>query len=258
MGFYELIIPSFIAGVLTFLAPCTLPLVPGYLGFISGLSSQELNKDDSSKHVKNSRGQIMANAVYYVLGFSIVFIILGSLFGLGGAALAQYRPVLSRVGGFFVIFFGLYMLRLFELPGFNLLAQDHHLNLTQKLKPGTPISSLVFGATFAFGWSPCVGPILGSVFLLASSTATVGQGAALLAVFSIGLGIPFLLIAASLSSANTVIKNLHKYLRFVTPIGGIFLVFLGILLITNNFGNWLNFFYHFFKFIKYDHLLNYL
>ncbi|MBI4215701.1 MAG: sulfite exporter TauE/SafE family protein [Parcubacteria group bacterium] len=248
----SLIIPAFVAGVFTFLAPCTLPLVPGYLGFISGVSTQDLQ--DSIK-AKSARRKIFLNGVFYVLGFSLVFIILGSLFGLGGAALIQYRIWLSRIGGIFVIFFGLFMTGILKLPFLNI---EKHFGSIKALKPGNPISSLAFGATFAFGWTPCIGPILGSILTLAASSATIGQGAFLLAIFSLGLAVPFLIIAASISSASAYLAKLNKYLNIISVIGGIFLIFLGVLLLTNKLGIWVAYFYQIFDFINYDSLLDYL
>ena len=249
---FSLIIPAFIAGVLTFLAPCTLPLVPGYLGFISGVSANDLQ--DPTK-AKIARRKIFLNGVLYVIGFSLVFIILGSLFGLGGAALAQYRIWLSRIGGIFVVFFGLFMMGVFKLPFLNV---EKHVGTIKVLKPGNPASSLIFGATFAFGWTPCVGPILGSILTLAASSATVGQGAFLLAVFSLGLAVPFLIIAASIGSASSYLAKISKYLNVISIIGGVFLVFLGILLLTNKLGVWIAYFYQWFDFINYESLLDFL
>jgi len=177
----SLVIPSFIAGILTFLAPCTLPLVPGYLGFISGVSVDDL-KDPEKSH--GARRKIFMNGLLYVIGFSVVFIMLGSLVGLGGSALVQHRVLLGRIGGAFIIIFGLYMLNVLKLNFLNFLGGEHRIPIMNKLKPGTPLSSLIFGSTFALGWTPCVGPILGSVLVLAASSATVGQGTVLLAVFS--------------------------------------------------------------------------
>lgn len=246
------IIPAFIAGVLTFLAPCTLPLVPGYLGFISGVSTNDLH--DPSK-LKTARKKIFLNGILYVIGFSIVFIILGSLFGLGGAALIKYRLWLSRIGGVFVILFGLFMIGILKLPFLNI---EKHVGSIKALKPGNPVSSLIFGAAFAFGWTPCVGPILGSILTLAASSATIGQGAFLLAVFSLGLAVPFLIIAASIGSASAYLAKMSKYLNVISVIGGVFLVFLGILLLTNNLGAWISYFYQIFDFINYESLLDYL
>ncbi|MEK7519478.1 MAG: cytochrome c biogenesis protein CcdA [Patescibacteria group bacterium] len=249
---FSLIIPAFIAGVLTFLAPCTLPLVPGYLGFISGVSVNDLR--DLSK-AKIARRKIFLNGVLYVIGFSLVFIILGSLFGLGGAVLFKYRFWLSRIGGIFIIFFGLFMMGALKLPFLNV---EKHVGNTKALKPGNPISSLIFGATFAFGWTPCVGPILGSILTLAASSATIGQGAFLLTVFSLGLATPFLIIAASISSASMYLLRTIKYLRVISVLGGAFLVFLGILLLTNKLGVWISYAYQWFDFINYESLLDYL
>lgn len=248
----SLIIPGFIAGILTFLAPCTLPLVPGYLGFISGVSASDLK--DPTK-AKIARKKIFLNGILYVIGFSLIFIMLGSLFGLGGAALVKYRIWLSRIGGIFVIFFGLFMTGVLKLPFLNV---EKHVGSVKFLKPGNPTSSLIFGATFAFGWTPCVGPILGSILTLAASSATIGQGAFLLAIFSLGLAVPFLIIAASIGTAAIYLAKISKYLNVISFLGGIFLVFLGILLFTNNLATWISYFYQFFDFINYESLLDYL
>ncbi len=249
---FSLIIPAFIAGVLTFLAPCTLPLVPGYLGFISGVSLSDLQDSHTSGSL---RRKIFFNGVLYVIGFSSVFVILGGLFGIGGAALLKYRFLISRVGGIFVILFGLFMMGVVKLPFLNV---EKRAGSIRALKPGNPGSSLLFGATFAFGWTPCVGPILGSVLALAASSATIGQGALLLAVFSLGLAVPFLIIAASIGSASTYLVKFSAYLNMISVIGGALLVFLGILLLTNNLGVWTSSFYRVFSFLNYDRLLDYL
>lgn len=248
----SLIIPAFLAGLLTFLAPCTLPLVPGYLGFISGVSLSDLKNPDK---VKTARKKIFLNGLLYTIGFSLVFIILGSLFGLGGGTLIKYRLWLSRLGGLFIIFFGLFMLGILKLP---LLNREKHLANIKVLKPGRPGSSLLFGATFAFGWTPCIGPILGSILTLAASRATVGQGAFLLAIFSLGLAAPFLIIAAGIGSASIYLSKLNKYLNIISIIGGVFLIFLGVLLLTDNLIVWTSYFYQIFGFIHYERLLDYL
>lgn len=251
----SLIIPSFIAGILTFLAPCTLPLIPGYLGFISGVS---LNEIQDSQKLKSARWKIFLNGIFFILGFSAVFILLGTLAGLGGSVLAPYRIWLARIGGLIVIFFGLYMIGLFKLPFFKFLESEKHIQTGRFLRPGHPLSSLIFGATFAFGWTPCVGPILGSILVFASASATVGQGALLLAIFSLGLAIPFLLVALGIGSASTHIKKISTYLNVISIIGGIFLILLGFVLLTNKLSVWIGFFYRFFNFVNYEKILNYL
>ncbi len=241
----DLVIPAFIAGLFTFLAPCTLPLVPGYLGFLSGAAL-------------GSRHKVFFHGLAYVLGFGTVFVFLGSLFGLGGAAFAQYRVALSRLGGVLVIIFGLTMLKVVRWPGFDFLSTDWHAKLPRFVKPGHLSSSFLFGAVFAFGWTPCVGPLLGSILLLASSTASVGQGAFLLAVFSLGLAVPFLLLALALGSAARYVHKITRYTSIISTVGGAFLVFVGVLLLLDKMGVWVGLFYQWFSFVSYDRLLNFL
>lgn len=252
----DLVIPAFIAGLFMFFAPCTLPLVPGYLAFISGVSVMELQNPETTQRARRT---VFMNGVMYVFGFSAVFIVLGMLFGLGGAALVHYRELLARIGGVFIIFFGLYMLRvlrIFALERF--LRQEHRLHFTA-LNPGTPASSFILGATFAFGWSPCVGPILGSVLLLASVSSTIAQGGLLLAIFSLGLAVPFLLLAYAVGSATHVIRRLRGFLKVFSFIGGAFLVLLGALMVTDTFGVFIGWFYGLFSFANYEGaLLNFL
>ncbi len=250
---FTLVIPVFIAGILTFLAPCTLPLIPGYLGFISGVSMEDLKK---GKIGKKEKRKVMINGILYVIGFSAVFILLGTIFGVGGIALAKYRLILGRIGGVVIILFGLFML---HIPGLNFMKfMNADKRFHTKLKPGEPASSLIFGATFAFGWSPCVGPILGTVLVLSSNVTTIWQGAFLLAVFSLGLAIPFLLIAASVAHAMDYVKRMSKYLNVISTIGGLFLIIMGVLLVTDNLIVWNAFFYDMFEFIGYERLLDYL
>lgn len=253
--FISLLIPAWIAGFLTFFAPCTLPLVPGYLGFISGTSIQ---KEKAGVEQKSIRKKIVYNALLYVIGFSFVFILLGTAFGVFGALLGQYRIWLSRVGGIFVIFFGVYLLGIFHLPILQFLQAEKKFNVVHTLKPGKPSSSLLFGMTFAFGWTPCVGPILGSILLLASTSGTIIEGGVLLGMFSLGLAVPFLLVALAIGHATQVIAHLQKYIVIISNIGGLFLIVIGVLLVADKLGIWVSYFYDIFGFIHYDSLLDYL
>ncbi|HLD21122.1 MAG TPA: cytochrome c biogenesis protein CcdA [Patescibacteria group bacterium] len=254
---FSLLFPAFIAGILTFLAPCTLPLVPAYLGFISGAGAKDFQNPALRPVI---RRRVLLNGVFYVLGFSLIFVSLGVLFGVGGAALIEYRDILERIGGAFVLFFGLYLVGLFEkIPALQrLLSSEHRYRLPNSLKPGSATSSFILGATFAFGWTPCVGPILGSILLLASSTATVGQGALLLSVFSLGLAIPFLLIAAGVGHVTQTVRTLSKVLPYVSLVGGVLLILLGLLLLTGQLGIWLSWSYGFLEVFQYERLLDYL
>ncbi|MAG28906.1 cytochrome C biogenesis protein [bacterium] len=246
---FSLIIPSFIAGILTFLAPCTLPLVPGYLAFISGTSLQDLQDPLKAPMVKH---RIFVNGVFFVLGFSALFIIFGALLGLLGAELATYRIWLTRIGGILVIFFGLFVLGLFKL---TTLESEHRLKLPSFLMVGRKSSSFLMGSAFAVGWSPCVGPILGAILVLASTTATVAQGAILLSVFSAGLAIPFLLVALGIGKATQHIQKLATVTKWVSIIGGIFLVGLGILLLTNNMALLISWGFQLLEFLNYEELI---
>lgn len=252
---FDLAIPAFIAGVLMFLAPCTLPLVPAYLGFISGASLKDLQDGKTSKKL---RGRIMMNGLFFAIGFSLVFILAGSAFGFAGGFFVKYRSILSRIGGVLVIIFGLYFLNVFKLPMFSFLKRDYHFSLTGMLKPGEPFSSFLFGMTFAFGWSPCIGPVLGTVLLLASTSATASSGAFLLFIFSLGFTLPFLALAAVIGHATQYLKPFQKHLGKFSFIAGIFLILIGVLLFADKFEIWTGYIYRAFDFINYDSLLNYL
>lgn len=248
-----IIIGAFLAGMLTFLAPCTLPLVPGYLGFISGASAEDLKNPETAAQAKR---KIFINGLFYVIGFSAVFVVFGTLAGLAGQALAPYRVWLARIGGVFVILFGLFTLNVLKIP--FLQAERHIIKTPAFLRRGAPGSSFALGSAFAFGWTPCVGPILGSILLLASTSNTAFQGAFLLTVFSAGLAVPFLLVAWGVGAATRYISRFSKYLSAVSIIGGLFLIGLGLLLLFNKTSLLISYGYRFFDFINYDRLLDYL
>lgn len=250
-----LILPAFFAGLLTFLAPCTLPLVPGYLGFISGVSAKEL-KEGKSNHAAHKK--VLVNGLMYVIGFSIVFILLGTLFAAAGAALAEYRILLSRIGGGFIILFALYLLHVFDLKIFAFLNRERRWHVATHITPGKPLSSFVFGVTFALGWTPCVGPVLGSILLLAGTSGTALAGAFLLTVFSFGLALPFMLLAIVYGHAQEYIAKIHPILHGISIAGGILLLAIGVLLVTDSFVLWNSLFYDLFGAFGGDALLQYL
>lgn len=249
---FSLVIPSFIAGLLTFLAPCTLPLVPGYLSFISGVSLNDLQDPEKAAAAKR---KILLNGILFTIGFSIIFVLFGTLAGFVGQSLVPYRIWLSRLGGVFVIAFGLFMLHVIKIPFLN---KETHFKPPKFFQQNTSLNSLLLGSAFGFGWTPCVGPILGSILLLASTSSTAIQGGFLLAVFSLGLAIPFVLIAAAIGSSSAIIQKLNKFTKSISIIGGIFLVLLGILLLTNNMGYLISYGYKLFGFVNYEALLDYL
>jgi len=201
---------AFLAGVLMFLAPCTLPIVPAYLAFIAG-----------------KQGRVMSNAIAFVLGFSIVFIVLGAFAGVVGAFLAPWRDSLAMAAGAILIFFGLVVLGV-KIP---FLSGQKNFATPAWLSVGHPSSSFLIGALFALGWSPCIGPILGTVLLFASTSATAIQGAILLGVFALGLGLPFLVTALLLDKAQATLARWGKVANVLSKIGGLILIGLGVLML---------------------------
>lgn len=227
---FDLIIPAFIAGLFTFIAPCTLPLVPAFLGIIAGVPPGELQ--DREK-IKALRWKIFGNAVFYVLGFSLIFI----LFGVFAALLGKIflvRIWISRIGGILVILFGLFIMGALK---WGFLNKEFKLKAPRLLASPNKTNSFFIGSLFSLGWSPCVGPLLGSILLFATNQQTVFQGAALLGVFSAGLAIPFLLTSLFVGRAFSAFgsKKLNKILKGVNVVAGIFLIFLGVLLISGQF-----------------------
>jgi len=247
-----MIFPSFLAGLLIFLAPCTLPLVPAYLGFISGVSFDEIR---NSQNLQQIRKKMMMSGILFVTGFSVVYIALGLLAGYVGFALNDYRVWTMRVGGALVIVFGLHMLGILRVRA---LDSDRHLKLPRFMGQSRLLAAFLIGVIFAFGWSPCIGPVLATILFFASSTGTALEGGVLLAVFSLGFSIPFLIVAYSAGTLFKYFRSVTKYLDLITKIGGVFLVFLGILLLTNNFSLLVEWGYRLFHFAGYERLLNYL
>ncbi len=214
---------AFLAGLLMFLAPCTLPIVPGYLAFIAAVP------EGASKG--SARKRVLINAFAFVLGFSIVFILFGTFAAALGSFLGPWRDTIGRFAGALIIIFGLTMLGVVRIP---VLSQEKRMALPHFLSIGKPQSSFLIGALFALGWSPCIGPILGTILLFASSSATAGQGAILLAIFSLGLGLPFIATAFLLERAGAYIARYSKVVSILSIVGGIILVVLGILMLLGS------------------------
>ena len=249
---YTLIISAFFAGILMFFAPCTFPLIPGYLGFLSGLSSKELTDETRQKE---NRRKILAHALFYIFGFSLVFIIFGIAASGTGLFLFAYRPLLQKLGGIFIILLGLFLMGLVRFP---FLQKEAMLNLPEPLRKYGKISSFLFGASIAFGWTPCIGPILGAVLTVAAAKGEITQGFILLSVFSLGLAVPFLLAALGLGKFIKIIQNYGWILNGISVLSGLLLIFVGILIFTDNFTFLISYGYWLFRFINYQSLINYL
>lgn len=212
------VIAAFLAGIVSFVSPCVLPLIPGFLAYLSGTSLDQ---------PKGARWKIFFNSVAFVLGFSLVFALLGVLLNTVLESISYSLQVwLSRIGGVIIILFGLYLVGLIKL---NFLEREHKLKVKKKFSI-TYVTSFVFGAAFAVGWTPCVGAVLGSIFALAVSTPAISF--LLLTSYSLGLGIPFLLVGLFSAQALELIKKLGPYLKYFNIIVGILLIILGILVFT--------------------------
>lgn len=243
-----LVVSAFVAGVLMFLAPCTLPLIPAFIAFISGTSSER------SVSRKTAQKKIRINSLAYVLGFSFVFILFGVAAGLFGSFFGQYRAQLAQIGGVFIIGFGLTMLGVLRIKP---LAREYKLKTPSWLTPGNPQSAFVIGAIFALGWTPCVGPVLATVLLIAGTKASVLSGAFLLAVFSFGLALPFLLTAFFFGRASHLIARYTYLAKGVTIVGGLLLIGIGILLLQGNFSATIEYGFKIFDVLGIGNLLRY-
>lgn len=214
---------AFGAGLVSFVSPCVLPLVPVY---IASLVGPEILEPKTSVN----RMPIFLHALSFVLGFAFIYTLAGALVGLAGIEINPHSPLVRRISGSLIIFFGLFMLAALKIP---LLNYEKRLSPSLGMTSGY-LRSFLIGGAFAFAWSPCYGPILGSVLTLAASSETAWQGAYLLASYSLGLGLPFLIIGAAFSSVTPLLKRIHRYSRLVYIIGGVLLVAVGILILTNN------------------------
>lgn len=217
---------AFGAGLVSFLSPCVLPLIPTYVAYLAGGSLQGV---DSAPTAALKR-RVMINAVGFIAGFSVVFVLLGLSASAIGRFLLYNQALLRQVSGVVVIVFGLSMMGVFR---FSFLQREKRFQL--RGRHAGPFGSALLGMAFSAGWTPCIGPILTSILILASNSASVLQGAGLLAVYSAGLGVPFLLTAASLGWFLKFSRRIRPYLGRVEFVSGVLLVVVGILLFTNSF-----------------------
>jgi cytochrome c-type biogenesis protein len=207
---------AFFAGLLSFLSPCVLPLIPSYVSFITGLSLDDVGA---------RRWVALSHAVMFVLGFTVIFVLLGASATALGALLNYHRVWLERVGGLLIIVFGLYLLGVLR---WGALARERRVQLRDK--PVGYLGSALVGLAFGAGWSPCIGPILGAVLTYTSATATVGRGIVLLLAYSLGLGVPFLLAALAIDGFLAWFQRFRRVIPLVTRVAGAVLVVVGVLL----------------------------
>ncbi len=217
---------AFSAGLLSFLSPCVLPLFPSYLSFITGMSVDRLAADVSA----GSRRRVILHSLAFIAGFSLVFIALGASFSAAGRFLLDYREWIRIAGGLLIIVFGLYIAGILRIGIFGRSRQ-----IEIKTKPAGYIGTFAVGVTFAIGWTPCVGPILGSILSLAGTAETVRKGIGLLMAYSAGLALPFFLSSLALGGFLKFFKRYRAAMPVVERVAGVLLVLVGLLVVTNYF-----------------------
>lgn len=243
-----LILPAFIAGLVSFLMPCTFPLVPSFLAFVAGTT-----KEDRGLNPK--KFVVIRNAVAFVVGFAVVFVFFGVITGLVGNTFGEYKQVLNKISGLMIVLFGIVLL---DLTRFKFLNRSRGIKLPTTLKPGRVGSSMLIGVGLGFGWTPCVGPLLGSILLLASSSDTIFEGGFLLSIFSLGLGLPFILLAILGEKYISLIRKHNNFLSYMNKIGGLFLILIGTLQFFDKMGIISKFAFDIGEYISYSKLIDYL
>jgi len=234
MSSLPLPILAFFAGLASFLSPCVLPLVPGYVSMISGAGLEEL-KSPQAQLMR----RVMINSIGFILGFSVVFITLGAISTGIGQLAAQYKHTLSIIAGVVIIVFGLHLTGIFQIKW---LLQDTRLHGVKG--SSTPVGAFVIGFAFAFGWTPCLGPILSLILGFASQEETLRKGILLLAVYSLGLAVPFLLTSLLMERFLKFYSRFRSHMHALEIASGVFMIALGVLLVTGRFtliSNWLSF-----------------
>ena len=223
MGENVSLIAAFGAGFLSFISPCVLPLIPGYLSFVSGVSLEEMRGDQALA----ARRQVILTSLAFVLGFSLVFIALGASASVLGRFLFRNSTLLERIAGALVIVIGLHTMGVFRLPFL-----ETEKRLQAGTKPKTLTGAVLVGMAFGFGWTPCIGPILSGILVLAGSKETIWEGVVMLAVYSLGLGIPFLLTALAINKFFAASSRIRKHYHAIEVTSGLLLVGIGLLLFT--------------------------
>jgi len=217
---------AFAAGVLSFLSPCVLPLIPAYLSFMTGLTTAELSDG------QRDTARVLAPALLFVAGFSVVFVALGATASVLGEFLSEYRSIIEKIAGLAVIGFGVLMLGIIKVPW---LYGEARVDMEKSRTFGKG-AAFVMGMAFAAGWTPCVGPILGSILALAASTGSVAQGVLLLLAYSLGLGAPFIIVAVLFGRVTGLMRWLRRHSLTINRVAGVLLIVAGVLILTGQLG----------------------
>jgi cytochrome c-type biogenesis protein len=214
---------AFLAGIVSFVTPCVLPLVPAYLANLAGITAIDPNS-------RRSYLPVLLHSIAFVLGFSIIFVGLGASVGLIGTTITAHSLLLRYISGGLITAFGIFIIAAYKLPWLN---YEKRVKTTTSSKPSY-VRSVGIGAAFALGWTPCVGPILGFILMLAVNSQSVGHGALLLSMYSLGLGIPFLLTGLAWGAIMPLWKTINRYLGVISIVSGALLIIVGILMLTGN------------------------
>lgn len=234
---------AFIAGVLSFISPCVLPLIPGYLSFISGVSLEEMRglqpiaagaaggtMTVSGGVSAAAKRQVIITSLFFILGFSLVFVSLGASATFLGQFLMERLTIFGKVAGVLLVIFGLHTIGVFKIP-FLL----NEARVQANTKPASMIGAVIVGISFAFGWTPCIGPILSAILLVAAQQESVNQGIVLLSIYSLGLAIPFLLTAMAINQFFTAFKKIRRHYHAIEIVSGVLMIVIGVLIFTNRF-----------------------
>ena len=219
------ILVAFVAGVISFLSPCVLPLVPGYVSYIAGGSLEELTENPTAR----KRWRAIYFSLFFILGFSLIFIGLGAGASAVGEFLLGNKNLFEYIAGAVIIVFGLYLMGLLRIP---LLARE--MRFVSRAAGGHPASALLLGTAFAFGWTPCIGPVLGAILTMSANTTEIGTGVTLLAFYSLGLGLPFLAAAAFTGFFLNSMKSMRRIGRPFQIGAGAIMVAMGIAMVTGH------------------------
>ncbi len=212
------------AGILSFLSPCVLPIVPPYIAYMGGITMDEMSSQ------RSARARAIIAALFFVLGLSTVFLFLGFTASIFGQFFLQNQILLSRIAGVVIIIFGLHFLGLYRIP---LLDREARLDVGDR--GGSAFGAYILGLAFAFGWTPCIGPQLGIILTLAATEASLARGTLLLGIYAIGLGLPFILTAIFIERATGVMTRMKRHMRLIERIMGLLLVAVGLALLTGAF-----------------------
>lgn len=227
------LVTAFLAGVLSFISPCVLPLIPGYLSFISGVTLEQMRGQGatgSGAAAPAVHGRVVLTSIAFVIGFSLVFVSLGASATYFGQFLMERLTLLGKIAGGILVIFGLHLMGIVRIEWLYREAR-----IQTRSRPAGFFGALVVGVAFAFGWTPCIGPILAGILAMAAAQETVGQGIRLLAVYSAGLGVPFLLAGLAIDQFFAAFHRIRRHYRKIEIASGLLLVIIGVLIFTNRF-----------------------